>query len=146
MRFINNSSLKITKKKRALIAYVSLFLAVMLFSSGTFSWFTVKDTATIESDELTMIASSGLRVNEGEDISNVISLDNVNLSEVSSVDGRNVFLPISGSYSSNTNEMFFREATVGDQNKYFAYKDFTKSLFVPSKLSAKSIRTNSFFL
>ncbi len=125
MRFINNSTLKISKKKRILIAYVSLFLAVMLFSSVTFAWFTAKDTATIESDEFSMNASSGLRVNEGEDISNIISLDNVYLSEVSSVDGRNIFLPISGSYSSNTDEMFFREATVGDQNKYFAYKDFT---------------------
>ena len=59
-------------KKSLLIVYVSLFLALILFSTATFSWFTFFDTATIESDELIMNASTGLRVNEGEEISNII--------------------------------------------------------------------------
>lgn len=112
-------------KKSILVVYVSLFLSMILFASSSFAWFTVKDTATISSDDLAMNASAGLRVNEGESISNVITLDNVYLSEVSSVDGRNMFLPTSGNYSSETSDMFFREAGVGDQNQYFAYKNFT---------------------
>ena len=112
-------------KKSILVVYVSLFLSMILFASSSFAWFTVKNTATISSDDLAMNASAGLRVNEGESISNVITLDNVYLSEVSSVDGRNMFLPTSGNYSSETSDMFFREAGVGDQNQYFAYKNFT---------------------
>lgn len=112
-------------KKSILVVYVSLFLSMIMFASSSFAWFTVKDTATISSDDLAMNASVGLRVNEGESISNVITLDNVYLSEVSSVDGRNMFLPTSGNYSSETSDMFFREAGVGDQNQYFAYKNFT---------------------
>lgn len=112
-------------KKSILIVYVSLFLSMVLFSGSTFAWFIARDTATIVSDELEMNASAGLRVNEGEEISNVISLDNLCLSEVSSVDGRNMFLPVSGNYTSETAEMIFREASVGDQNEYFAYKNFT---------------------
>lgn len=112
-------------KKSILVVYVSLFLSMILFASSSFAWFTAKDTATISSDDLSMNASAGLRVNEGESIGNIISLENVYLSEVSSVDGRNMFLPTSGNYSSETSDMLFREATVGDQNKYFAYKNFT---------------------
>ncbi len=112
-------------KKSILVVYVSLFLSMILFASSSFAWFTAKDTATISSDDLTMNASAGLRVNEGEEISNIISLDNICLSEVSSVDGRNMFLPVSGNYSSDTLNMLFREAGVGDQNQYFAYKNFT---------------------
>lgn len=112
-------------KKSLLIVYVSLFLALILFSTATFSWFTFFDTATIESDELIMNASTGLRVNEGEEITNIISIDGAVLSEVSSVDGRNIFLPVTGSYSSDTYDMLFREASIGDQNEFFAYKSFT---------------------
>lgn len=112
-------------KKNITIVYVSLFLAMILFSTATFSWFTAKDTATILSDSLQMNASSGLRVNEGEEISNIISLKDIHLSEVSSVDGRNMFLPLSCNYSSDTYDMIFREASVGDQNEHFAYKNFT---------------------
>lgn len=117
---------KHSKNKRSILTvYVSLFLSMILFSSATFSWFVARDTATIQSNEFEMNASAGLRVNEGEEISNIISLENIKLSEVSSVDGRNMFLPVSGNYTADTYEMLFREASVGDQNEHFAYKNFT---------------------
>lgn len=121
MRYNNGTKIR----KSLLIVYVSLFLAVILFASATFSWFVYFDTATIESNEFTMNASTGLRVNEGESITNVITIDNMVLSEASSVDGRNMYFPLSGNYTSETEHMLFREGTVGDQNSLYAYKNFT---------------------
>lgn len=117
---------KHSKNKRSILTvYVSLFLSLILFCSATFTWFVARDTATIQSDELEMNASAGLRVNEGEEITNKIVLDGVLLGEASSVDGRNIFFPLSGNYTDTTSDMKFREGTIGDQNDLYIYKNFT---------------------
>lgn len=110
--------------KKAAFSYVSLFLIIMVLIGTTVSWFTVQDTATLESGVMVFNSGSGLRVNDGEDITNHIKVKNFKLDEASSVDGRNIFLPNGKLQSGVTGDMLYREATAGDKNKKFMYADF----------------------
>lgn len=123
-----------TSRKKLLSSYVSLFLIFSILMVTTFAWFTSSDNAVISSDTFTMESGTNMRVNEGEEISNHIILDNVVLGEASSIDGRNVYFPTTDTFSSNTGNMKFREATIGDQNFNYIYKNF--------KLRADSEKTN----
>lgn len=118
---------RITTRKSLPLSYASLFLAILILITGTVSWFTVHDTANINSDDFKFESATGLRVNDGEDLTNHIKLENFTLEEASSVDGRNFFFPTTGTFDSNTALMKFREGNVGDKNQKYAYKDFTLS-------------------
>lgn len=110
-------------------SYISLFLVVMVLIGSTVSWFTIKDNANINSNIMNFNSGTGLRVNDGEDITNHIKVDNFNIDEASSVDGRNLFFPnknVDGD-SNLTYSLQYRDATVGDKNQRFLYKDFTVS-------------------
>lgn len=116
--------------KKAAYSYISLFLVALIVLSSSYSWFTRKADATINSEEMTLDASNGLRVNDGENISNHISVADFVLDEASSFDGRNLYFPASGNYVkidtlAKQESMLFREATSGDKNKRFLYKTFT---------------------
>lgn len=119
-------NLKVSKS-RMVKTYVSFFLIIAVLVTATVSWFTARDTATITSETFSMQSASGLRVNEGEDITNTIKIENFKLDEASSVDGRNVYFPLTGVFTTETANMLFREATVGDQNVRYVYKDFVLS-------------------
>lgn len=110
--------------KKISTSYISIFLILLLLLSTTLAWFTINDTAYVDSDTFTMESVSGLRVNEGEDLKNEIKIENMVLSEASSVDGRNMFFPTTGTFTSNTSEMTFREGNVGDKNVLYCYRDF----------------------
>lgn len=110
--------------KKISTSYISIFLILLLLLSTTLAWFTINDTAYVDSDTFTMESVSGLRVNDGEDLKNEIKIENMVLSEASSVDGRNMFFPTTGSFTSNTSEMTFREGNAGDKNVNYCYKDF----------------------
>lgn len=122
-------------RKKLAISYASLFLAFTFMLVTTMAWFTVKDTATVKSDTFSLESSAALRVNDGEeDLSNHIVVKDFKLEEASSVDGRNMFFPSEGNFSSGTSAMKFREGTAGDRNKTYVHKDF--------KLNADSDLTN----
>ena len=112
-------------------SYISLFLAFSILAVATFSWFTVNDTAKVTSSAVEVSASSGLRVNHGEDLSsNIVLSADVKLAEASSVDGRNMFFPTTGAFpdensNMNTSEMIFREGNVGDKNTKYYYNNFS---------------------
>ena len=116
--------------KSAAYSYISLFLIVLIVVSCSYSWFTRRSDATINSEEMTLDSSNGLRVNDGENISNHITIPDFVLDEASSYDGRNLYFPASGNYVkidslAKQEGMLFREATTGDKNKRFLYKTFT---------------------
>ncbi len=115
----------ITTQKRLAKSYISVFLIFVLLISSTAAWFSVVDITGINSDAFQMMSVNGLRVNDGEDIHNTITLEPQVLTEASSVDGRNVFFPTTGTFTSDTASMIFREANAGDKNVLYAYKDFT---------------------
>lgn len=110
--------------KKAAFSYISLFLIVMVLIGTTVSWFTVQDTATLKSNVMVFNSGTGLRVNDGEDITNHITIKNFTLDETSSVDGRNIFLPNGNLQSGVTGNMLYREATASDKNNKFMYADF----------------------
>lgn len=122
-------------RKKLAISYVSLFLVFTLVLVTTVAWFTVKDTASINSQVFSLESSAALRVNDGqEDLSNHLVVKGFKLEEASSVDGRNMFFPSEGNFKDSTSAMKFREGTAGDRNKTYVYKDF--------KLNADSDMTN----
>lgn len=121
---------RLNNTKKVTTSYVALFLVLSIFAVSTFSWFTIRDTATIDSDPFTLDSAAGMRVNKGEEIRNTITVNNAKLKEASSVDGRNMFFPVDRGYgdkgqSIDTSEMKFREGTVGDKNNGYIYSDFT---------------------
>lgn len=133
--FITFSDNRLLGKKKLAISYVSLFLVFTLVLVTTVAWFTVKDTASINSQAFSLESSAALRVNDGqEDLSNHLVVKDFKLEEASSVDGRNMFFPSEGNFKDSTSAMKFREGTVGDRNKTYVYKDF--------KLNADSDMTN----
>ena len=103
--------------KKISTSYISIFLILLLLLSTTLAWFTINDTAYVDSDTFTMESVSGLRVNDGEDLKNEIKIENMILSEASSVDGRNMFFPTTGTFTSNTSEMTFPEGNAGDKKE-----------------------------
>ena len=121
---------RLNNTKKVTTSYVALFLVLSIFAVSTFSWFTIRDTATIDSDPFTLESAAGMRVNKGEEIRNTITVKQAKLKEASSVDGRNMFFPVDRGYgdkgqSVDTSEMKFREGTVGDKNDGYIYSDFT---------------------
>lgn len=125
---INACEKRSVTKKQLVSSYVSLFLAFTLIVTTTVAWFTSKDTATLSSSSITMNGTAGLRVNNGEDLTGTIALPkNVKLSEASSIDGRNMFFPTTGSFEDNTADMLFREGNVSDKNTSYYYKTFELS-------------------
>lgn len=133
--FITFSDNRLLGRKKLAISYVSLFLVFTLVLVTTVAWFTVKDTASINSQAFSLESSAALRVNDGqEDLSNHLVVKDFKLEEASSVDGRNMFFPSEGNFKDSTSAMKFREGTVGDRNKTYVYKDF--------KLNADSDMTN----
>lgn len=120
------TSKRVVGKKQFITSYVSLFVFFVLLVTTTVSWFTIKDSATIDGSTFSLSASSGLRVNQGEDKSGQVRLaTDVKLAEASSVDGRNIYFPTTGTFSNTTSEMTFREGNVGDKNKLYYYNDFS---------------------
>lgn len=113
------------KLKRISVSYLSIFLVLMVILGSTVAWFTINDTADVRSTDFTMESVTGLRVNDGEDLENHININNMRLAEASSVDGRNMYFPTTGTFTSNTSEMVFREGNTGDKNVNYCYRDFT---------------------
>lgn len=133
--FFALSDNRLLGRKKLAISYVSLFLVFTLVLVTTVAWFTVKDTASINSQAFSLESSAALRVNDGqEDLSNHLVVKAFKLEEASSVDGRNMFFPSEGNFKDSTSAMKFREGTAGDRNKTYVYKDF--------KLNADSDMTN----
>lgn len=133
--FFALSDNRLLGRKKLAISYVSLFLVFTLVLVTTMAWFTVKDTASINSQVFSLESSAALRVNDGqEDLSNHLVVKDFKLEEASSVDGRNMFFPSEGNFKDSTSVMKFREGTAGDRNKTYVYKDF--------KLNADSDMTN----
>ena len=123
--FFGYSEKRIIGRKKIMTTYVSLFLVCVLLITSTFAWFTMQNSASLFTDLFRMDSSTGLSINDGESITNKIVLDDFKLTEASSVDGRNMFFPVSGLDGSNTNDLAFREGNAGDKNVHYASKNIT---------------------
>ena len=84
--FLALSDNRLLGRKKLAISYVSLFLVFTLVLVTTVAWFTVKDTASINSQVFSLESSAALRVNDGqEDLSNHLVVKDFKLEEASSV-------------------------------------------------------------
>ena len=110
--------------RRIAISYVSLFLALVLGLTSVSAWFAQRKAASIHANNLEFQSASSLRINKDKSASNVIRIDKAVLDEASSIDGRNIYFPVDKSFNTNTEDMYFREGTKGDENVRYVYKDF----------------------
>lgn len=105
-------------------SYVSLFLVLILGVTSSFAWFAQRKAASIRSNNMEFQSASSLRINKDKSASNIIRIDKAVLDEASSIDGRNIYFPLDKSFTTNTDDMRFREGTKGDENVRYVYKDF----------------------
>ncbi|MBQ4647596.1 MAG: hypothetical protein IJB76_00355 [Clostridia bacterium] len=152
-------NVSVAKKNIALSAFWLFVAFLMLISTvhnESFSWLFNKKTTDISSENILKIhADEGLRM--GYDgvkfLTSPISVNNVSsmLSECTSVDGRNVFFPVSefteqnyangtltgnGEHynDANTGDFLFRKSTANDKNNKYISVDFTLSSDVETKV------------
>ncbi len=127
------------KLNKLIYSVVALALTVVLLITTSFSWLMSNFTSEVKnSNYITISADAGLEMNYGDQDNNqgTINIENVKLSECSSVDGRNFFFPLSNYASSgdkefvnntNTSDLVFREGTANDKNSKYISVDFTLS-------------------
>lgn len=102
--------------RRFLIAVIALLEIAAIFCAVTFSWVEVHKSGTLDNNTSTVTAGDGLIFTDlnGAMISS-LTLDTAQLSECSSVDGRNFFFPTSESVNSgSTQNMVYRAGTNAD--------------------------------
>lgn len=150
MRIVRNYH---TFKKNIVFNAIWLFVAFLLLLStvhrSSFSWLYNKKTADVNTESFLKVhAAEGLRMgySGSKFLTSPISICDVGnfLSECTSVDGKNIFFPVSeytkqnyGSGSlvgdgeaynnANTQDFLFRKANANDKNKKYISIDFTLS-------------------
>lgn len=112
-------------KRQFYFSLISLSIALAIFITGTFSWFSI-NTAKLDAGQYTLQCGKGLRVNDsGTSDFKISDLDKY-ITPASSVDGRNLFFPTDGTdFSKETESITYRSANVGDKNKNYVQIDFT---------------------
>jgi len=138
---------KKVKLNKLIYPIVVLSLIVLLSLAATYSWLSNTKKATMNSADkyITIDADAGLEMNYGDEDMNesTININNVvkegfALYECSSVDGKNIFFPLSGYNSvkqdvsdgefvsnANTKDFLFRPATVNDKNSKYISVDLS---------------------
>lgn len=122
-----NKKEKSLTRKQVVIAIIALLEIFILFITFTYSW--IPDGRVTEVDSSTnfsVTADSGVRIDFGGDYSGKVEIENVDLHECSSIDGRNVFFPTTGSgMNVDTASMKFRESNASDIDRKYIAKTFT---------------------
>lgn len=147
------------KRNIALSAFwllIAFLLLVSTVHNESFSWLFNKKTTDITSDNFLKIhADEGLRMgySDVKFLTSPILVDNVGsmLTECTSVDGKNIFFPISeftkqnynngtlvgdGDFSTdaNTEDFIFRKSNANDKNNKYISVDFTLSSDIETKV------------
>lgn len=124
---------------------LALLMAVMLVLGSTFAWIEGSKKAEANGNECTVSAGAGLQFLGTGVVNGVLTLDNsTTLEDCSSVDGRNIFFPTTGSIQANTpgnvastSGLKFRSAVESDKNVKYLTKDF-----IIKSLESKSTSSN----
>lgn len=124
---------KLNKLKTSpLIAVIAVVEVIILVCACTFAWFVFSNNTTISTKLLSVEPDSGLEIDfsaASEDdyvVVNQYILDNFKFEPVTSTDGRNIFIPTTGTFANTVTEnIAFREATVNDMNSKYICIDFT---------------------
>lgn len=115
------------KSRTALFAVVALIEILVLLMNVTYSWVPSQEYAGVIGNDLSITASSGVKIQCEGNYSGNVQLNNYTLSQATSVDGRTIFFPTAGksTKNNNTNEMKFREGNASDVNNNYICVDFT---------------------
>ena len=137
MSRISKKKKKSTSKYRELkisplIPIVAIIEVLVLIGVSTFAWFYMSTNKSAEIGTIGVEADSGLDIDfkyAKEDdyinIWNYIDKETFSFEPVTSLDGRNVFVPTTGTFdNTNTSDMVFREGTVNDINSKYINVDF----------------------
>ncbi len=130
MKLSNFKKLNIFKTN-PLIGVVAIIEVIILICVSTFAWFVFADNNTVNTDIISVEPDSGLEIdfndaNENDYVNIWNYLNEFQFEPVTSLDGRNVFVPTTGTLNAiNTSNMKFREATVNDMNSKYINIDFT---------------------
>ncbi len=115
-----------------LIPVIAIIEVLVLIAISSYAWFIVVREKQANTGLITVDADSGLNI----DFKNANYEDEINLwdyvpedfefSPVTSLDGRNVFVPTSGTFGNDTtNSIVYRDATINDINTKYVDVDFT---------------------
>lgn len=115
-----------------LIPIIAIIEVLVLVAISTYAWFIVAQEKEANTGIIAVDADSGLNI----DFKNANYDDEINLwdyvaddfefSPVTSLDGRNVFVPTSGTFGNDTtNNIVYRDATINDINTKYIDVDFT---------------------
>lgn len=131
-----------------LIVAVAIIEVLILICVSTFAWFVFAENNTVNTDTIMVEPDSGLEIDfndaDDKDYVNIWNyLNEFQFEPVTSLDGRNLFIPTTGTFNSiNTSDIKFREATVNDMNSKYINVDFTLTNTgvedMPVYLSSKS--------
>ena len=153
---LKESKKKSTTKYRSgrfslIIPVIAVIEVIILIAVSTYAWYFLNASKTLETGTITVNADSGLEIdfkdadnNTSIDIWNYTSKDKFKFEPATSVDGRNILFPTSGTFGeTDTSSMTFRDATVNDINTKYLNVDFEltnesgdeMSVFLSSKSS-----------
>ncbi len=116
-----------------LIGIVAIIEVILLICVSTFAWFVFADNNKLDTDIISVEPDSGLEIdfsdaNDNDYINIWNYLNEFQFEPVTSLDGRNIFIPTSGTFNAtDTSNIKFREATVNDMNSKYINIDFTLS-------------------
>ena len=118
---VSNSSIFNNKKTGIIMSVVSLILIVCLLVVATYSWVEAGNEGEVDSsNNLSFDVTPDLDISGDNVTDGKITIPNFELREVSSVDGRNVYVPDDSFYENTagdgtkTDELRFREANPAD--------------------------------
>lgn len=137
-------------KVSPLIPAIAALEAVLLIAISTFAWFTVSQEKEANTGVISVDADSGLDIDfkngNYDDEINIWDYveDDFRFEPVTSLDGRNIYIPTSGTFDKvDTNNITFRDATINDINTKYLNVDFmltnTASTKMDVFLSNKSV-------
>ncbi len=131
---VDNNSVKAQKvnifNSSPLIVVIAIVEVLALIVAVTYAWFSIAGKEKMHGS-LSVSPDSGLKIDfDKADESNYINIRNyLNdfvFEPATSVDGRNIFFPTTGTFDkTDTNNMKFREGTVNDVNSKYVSIDFT---------------------
>lgn len=81
--------------KGAAKSYVSLFLVGTLVAVGTVSWLIAKDNVSIETPVMELKSANGIHDDQMQTRHTELTIPEFRLEEASSIDGRNIYFPVS---------------------------------------------------
>ncbi|MEE3492255.1 hypothetical protein [Ruminococcus sp.] len=137
-----------------LVPVIAIVEVIVLVAVTTFAWYFFNASKSMSSGVVTVNADSGLEIDFQDadktsfiDIFDYVDIDEFSFEPASSVDGRNIYFPTSGTFgNTETENMVFRDGTINDINSKYINIDFKLTNNDPNNQAMQVyLSHNSFF-